>query len=58
MGCSRCGRSRPAPRSNPPSGAGRPGSSSWNPSKQGTNPNSNSGRVRDAISGLKYVPNK
>lgn len=54
MPCSRCGQSRPA-RPNPPSGAGRPGTS-WNPARGGASKPGNTGTVKDAITGLKYVP--
>lgn len=58
MACSRCGQSRP-PRP-APSGVTRPGGAYYPPRSNNTNDNNKSSRstVKDAISGLRYVPTK
>ena len=57
MPCSRCGQSRPA-KSNPPSGAGRPGTS-WNPARNSEPKRTNNPvSIKDTITGLNYVPTK
>lgn len=52
MPCSRCGKNRPA-TSNPPSGTRRPGTVI--PGRQ--NGSSKPQSPKEAITGLKYVPN-
>lgn len=56
MACPRCGQSRP-PRQVPPPTASRPGGMIPNPAQNRPQPSNAGGQnVRDAITGLRYVP--
>lgn len=58
MPCSRCGQNRPS-RNTPPSRSGRSGTGGVHPAQQqGQGSSNNHQNVRDAISGLRYVPSK